>query len=102
MEGENRLFRPVKQKRPSVNVLYFFVVVAIVAFAAPKLRENIIGWHGVFKLAWLFFALLVMASNLWFALGVQGEQKVHRKERLNTRLNVLAPGTRANANRKEK
>ncbi len=96
------MFRPVKQKRASVSVLYFFVVVAIVAFAAPKLRENTTGWHGVFQLAWLFFALLVMASNLWFALGVTRERKVHHKERLNPRLNVPVPGTRASAKREGK
>lgn len=93
------MFRPVQQKRPSVSVLYFFVVVAMVAFAAPRLRENTAGWHGVFQLTWLCFAFLVMASNLWFALGVTREQKAHQRERLNSRMAIPVSGSRASAKR---
>ena len=96
------MFRPVKQKRPGVSILYFFVVVAIVAFAAPKLRENTAGWHGVFQIAWLLFALLVMASNLWFALGVTREQKTLKRGRQNPELRLAVTGARISAKREGK
>ncbi len=88
------MFRPVKQKNPGASVLYFLGAVSLVGYAAPKLRQNTVGWHGVFQIAWLVFAILVMAANLWFVMGVTGSQKARNKEQGHSLAHLSLPGKR--------
>ena len=85
------MFRPVPQRRSSVSFLYFLVAVAMLVVAAPQLRVNLSGWHGVFLLSWIVFAIIVIASNLWFALGVSRDRMQQRMPKAKMRHRVTLP-----------
>ena len=90
------MFRPVPQSRSSVSFLYFLIAVAMLVVAAPQLRVNMSGWHGVFLVSWFVFAIIVIAANLWFALGVSRE-RMHQKMpkgKMRHRVSLPQPQTR--------
>ena len=87
------MFRPAQQRRSSVSFLYFFIAVAMLVVAAPLLRLNTSGWHGVFQLSWLVFAIIVIASNLWSALGVSRDRMHQRVPKAKMRHRVSLPQT---------
>lgn len=69
------------------HVLYLILALGMLAYAAPKLAVGG-GWtvETVFAAVWICFALLIIAANLHFVLGVDAEtrERVRQVKRMRT------------------
>lgn len=67
------------------NVTYTVLALGMLAYAAPKLAVGG-GWTAetVFAAVWICFALLVIAANLHFVLGVdkEGRERLRQVKRM--------------------
>lgn len=53
--------------------LYVFVGLGVLTFALPRLPAMSSHASGVFTMAWILFAFVVIGANLWGAVGADAE-----------------------------
>ena len=55
-------------------VVYTCAVVSMVAYAIPRIPKLEHGIAGTFSMVWIFFAVLALASNVYFMVGADKER----------------------------
>ncbi len=62
--------------------LYTMVSLGCVYVATQYIPNAMTTWQKVFVYGWFAFATIVIASNLWFVLGVDKERRIKRLRKL--------------------
>lgn len=63
----------VQHKRRK-NIIYTCALIALVAYAIPRIPEIHHGMGGTFSVLWILFAGLAIAANLYFVVGADKER----------------------------
>lgn len=66
------------------SFVYTCAIVAMVAYALPKLPHLHHGVDGSFTMLWILFAALAVAANVYFAVGADQERSRMLEEREQT------------------
>ena len=82
--------------RRSKAVVYACSLIALGAYAVPRLPRLQPGLPGTFAMLWILFAVLALAANLYFMLGADEERKhmLEEKDLLPSRNTLRVSGSR--------
>lgn len=55
-------------------IVYTCSIIALVAYATPRIPALHHGMPGTFSMVWILFAILALASNVYFLVGADKER----------------------------
>lgn len=70
----------LKRKSTMRSFVYLTIGLAMLFYALPHMPEVTASLEGVFTLSWTGFAMLIIAANLYYLVGVDRERQ-HKKNR---------------------